>query len=88
MGAALPADRPRVRRLVARLADPRIQAEIADELARSPEPGDVADRGEDAHGDRGVHARDCRQVGRCRVRPGESGELGIGRVQPGLERLD
>ena len=61
----------------ARLAHPRVQAKVADELARALEPPDIADRGHDAGGDGQVDACDRDQTLDRRVVESLLGDLAI-----------
>ena len=73
---------------VAGLAHARVEAEVADELARRGEAADVADRGHERR--RGLHvdARDGHQP--QDLRPGERllGDLAIERGDLGVEEVD
>jgi hypothetical protein len=47
--------------LGAGLVDPRVKADVADQMARGRKPADIADRGEHRAGGIDVHARDAHQ---------------------------
>src|SRR5918996_4234511 len=60
-----------------RLPDPRIEAEVADQLLRSREATDVADRGDQPRGDREIHPGDREQTPYRRIVDGGFCDLAI-----------
>jgi hypothetical protein len=67
--------------LIAGLADARVQAEIADQLVRRAEPGEVTDRGGDRHGDCHVDAGDRHQPLGVLTAQRDPRELGVDEPQ-------
>jgi hypothetical protein len=62
------ADVPVLRRLQARLAYARVEPEVAHQLARRGEAGDITDGGQEANRDGCVHSRDRQQALQLRIR--------------------
>jgi len=57
--------------------DPGVEPEVADQLVRAAEPGDVADRGHDRQGDDRVESGDAHQAMHVVSPEGDAGEVGV-----------